>query len=59
LATAGLESVVAYLALELVAQGRRVRKASTWERFFGEMIEQRLDQRFELMQSGWTAVTVG
>jgi len=59
LATAGLASVVAYLGLELVAQGRRLHKASTWERFFGELIEQRLDQRLELMQSGWTAVTVG
>lgn len=49
-----LVSVVAYLALELVAQSRLRSANSRWSQFFAELIEQRLEDRLQHLQGGWT-----
>jgi hypothetical protein len=51
-------SVVAYLALELVAQNRVQLTNSRWSQFFGEMLQQRLEDRLEDLQTGWSRPVV-
>lgn len=51
----GVLSMVAYVGLEFADENRKRLRQSRWSEFFEELLEQRLAEQHENLQSGWTA----